>query len=111
MDLSAQLKLDEIPEPQRSTILAALTEIVLSKLALEAYDKLSAEDQAYLDGLDEGTSPDDILAFLQTRIPDLDAMTNRIIDEEKAELAQKTEQLMQTMKSQEPNQPSSANGS
>ncbi len=103
MDLSNQLQLNEIPEPQRSTILAALTEIVLSKLALSVFDKLSNEDQAYLQNLDEGkATPDDVLAFLQSRLPGLDSMINQIIEQEKVELSDKTNQLLQVMQTRTP---------
>ncbi len=94
MDLSKQFDLEQVPEPQRSSILTTLTEIVLSKLTLAAYDKLSPEDQAAIENMDEdSTTPEQIIAFLEARVPDLEQITDTIISDEKAELAAKTQQL------------------
>jgi hypothetical protein len=58
------VKLDDIPKPQQANIVAALTEIVLSRLTEELYLKLSSKDQETLENLSgKEDSQDQILIF------------------------------------------------
>jgi hypothetical protein len=93
-DLTQEFNLQEFPEPARSTILAALTEIVLAKLAEAAYERLSESDRAELEKLPESTDPQTLLNFLHDKVPGLDGLADTIIAEEKAELSEKIRQMV-----------------
>ncbi len=84
-----------LPEPQRKTIVAGLTQVVLLRLVDELSRDLNDEDRKKVEGIVDSNSSEDVLFdFLKTRFPDFDQRVNKIVEEEKVELEQKLQQLL-----------------
>ena len=93
------VKLNDIPQPQQSTIVAAITEIVLSRLTEELYLELNSEDQQTLEKIaEEKDSQNKIFKFLKDRFPDFDERAKKIAVEEKQQLEKKTKTMVEIIK-------------
>lgn len=84
-----------LPEPQRKTIIAGLTQVVLLRLVDDLSQELSVEDRKKVEMLvDENSSENVLFDFLKTRFPDFDQRVSKIVEEEKIELEKKLQQLL-----------------
>ncbi len=89
------VKLSDIPQPQQSTIVAALTEIVLSRLTEELYGQLNEQDKKALEDLtDSEGSQEKVLEFLKSRFPDFEDRARRIAAEEQRDLESKVKTMV-----------------
>ena len=92
------VNIQDIPQPQRSTIVAALTEIVMGRLTEELYMKLSPEDKTELERIAEDPDPrDKIYTFLKSRFPEFEERARQIAVDEKQELEEKVRNMVQVI--------------
>jgi hypothetical protein len=98
MDTLSQFDVSKYPEPQRATVMAALSEIVLMKLARQLYEELSATDQAILDKLDDEPTPEQsqrLWDFFRGHFPDLDARIQKLVEQEQIELKTRLDDMIE----------------
>jgi predicted ATPase with chaperone activity len=69
-----ELELEGVSPDVQETILFALTEATIKKAMMEVADKLSEEDRKVMDKIieKENATPDELLVFLNSKIPNLD---------------------------------------
>jgi len=96
-------KVQDLPEPQRSTIIAGMTQLVLLKLVEQLTEKLSSTDQLELEGMiDRQASEKEIFDFLKTKFPDLEARAEQIAAKERIQLDEKLKQLLELIHKDQP---------
>jgi len=89
-------KVQDLPEPQRSTIIAGMTQLVLLKLVEQLTEKLSSTDQLELEGMiDRAASEKEIFDFLKKKFPDLEARAEQIAAKERIQLDEKMKALLE----------------
>lgn len=89
-----------LPEPQRKTIVAGLTQVVLLRLVDELSKALIDEDRKKVEEMVENNSSEVVLFdFLKSRFPNFDQRVTKIVEEEKIELDQKLQQLLKLINS------------
>jgi len=97
---SALERLDVSPIPQelRIELLSQMTEVALKRIAVEAAERLSSQDQDELLKLQESSSePVEIEAFVRERIPDYDALVETTLNEFLEEMQWNLKTLQTTM--------------
>ncbi len=89
-------RIQDVPEPQRSTLIAGMTQLVLLKLVEELTAKLAPDQQQELEALiDRKASEQEIFDFLKQKFPDLEARAEQIAVRERVELDEKLKQLLE----------------
>lgn len=86
------LDISNIPQELRADLLNTLTEVALKRIAMEAADLMSSEDQDKLLALQkQATDPAELETFVRERIPNYDVLVettlNELLDETQHNLA------------------------
>lgn len=75
------LDVSSIPQELRVELLSQMTEVALKRVAVEAAERLSPDDQDELLKLQESSKePSEIEAFVRERIPDYDALVETTLN-------------------------------
>lgn len=76
------LDVSAIPQELRIELLSQMTEVALKRIAVEAAERLSPQDQDALLKLQESSKePSEIETFVRERIPDYDALVETTLNE------------------------------
>ena len=76
-----RLDVSAIPQELRVELLSEMTEVALKRIAVEAAERLSSQDQDELLKLQESSKePAEIEAFVRERIPDYDALVETTLN-------------------------------
>ncbi len=76
-----RLDVSAIPQELRVELLSQMTEVALKRIAVEAAERLSSQDQDELLKLQESSKePAEIEAFVRERIPDYDALVETTLN-------------------------------
>lgn len=77
-----RLDVSGIPQELRIELLSEMTEVALKRIAIEAAERLSSQDQAALLKLQESSvEPSEIEAFVRERISDYDTLVETTLNE------------------------------
>lgn len=80
-DALERLDVSAIPQELRIELLSQMTEVALKRIAVEAAERLSPEDQdTFLKLQAESGDPAEIEEFVRERIPDYDALVETILN-------------------------------
>ncbi len=81
----AQLGLQELPENKRAELLDQMAQLVERRVMLRLIDALSEDDVIAIAELEE--KPEELLAYMATKVPDITAIIAEETEKVKAELA------------------------
>ena len=86
------LDISNVPEELRVELLHTMTEVALKRIAMEAADLMSSEDQDQLLELQkQATDPAELEVFVREHVPDYNALVeatlNELLDETQHNLA------------------------
>lgn len=82
-NIIAQLGLQELPEDKRAELIDQMAQLVERRVMLRLIDQLSGEDIAAITELEE--KPEELLAFMAQRVPDITAIVAEEADKVKVE--------------------------
>lgn len=71
-DIYKELKLDEMTEADKQSLVIQITDSLIKRLMLRIYDKLKPEDRSEFDKLAESNDSKKVDAFLKLKVPDFD---------------------------------------
>lgn len=94
-NLLAEMGLDGLSEEDKTEVALTISRIIQQNVILRVLDALSEEDKNEFDALlsEKGQNQEEVLAFLQSKIPNLDA----IVDEEIAKFKKDGAELMKNI--------------
>ncbi len=96
-DIIKELGLEELPEGDRAEILEKMTELALKRIAVETLERLSEEDRDALEKLQETASPEEIDAFLKSKIENYEETLQKTINDFKKEMKESINGLKKSM--------------
>ena len=91
--LVSELGIGNLATEAQEKILVSLSESVMKRTLMATFSRLTAEDQHSLDAIIEKENFDELMAFLRTKVSDLDHIMSSKSNEIVAEYKQKREEL------------------
>lgn len=88
-----ELGLEELSEEDRADIVISMSESVLKRIAVNVLEKLSDADREEFEKLQENASPDQIDAFLQSKIENYEQIVEDTVIEFKNEMKESINKL------------------
>lgn len=96
IDLIKELELDRLPEERRDEILSQMSEIIQQRMLLRIFETLTPEDKDTLGSmLDAKADQEQVIHFLQAKIPTLDQIALDEIGKYKKEMIDLVDQAIQ----------------
>ena len=92
-----ELGLGELPEKDQAEILTKMTESVLKRIAVNVLEKLSDADRQEFEKLQESASPEEIDAFLKSKVADYEQMAQKTVVEFKDEIKESINNLKKSL--------------
>lgn len=90
-----EMGLHDLPKEKQEEILVKMTEVLLKKIYLETFEKLSELDREELAKMldTEEAEPEKVEAYLQTKIEDYDGFVKKIVEDFTEEMKRTTGDL------------------
>ncbi|NOY35607.1 MAG: hypothetical protein GXP44_01655 [bacterium] len=92
-----ELGLEELSEEGQMEMVTKMTESVLKRIAINALEKLSDEEREEFEKLQENASPEEIDAFLRSKIGDYEQMIKETVVEFKNEIKESISRLKKSL--------------
>jgi len=93
-DIISLLGLENLPEEEKTVLLAKMTEIVTSRITLRVLDILEEADKKKFDVLiKKNASPEEVNKFLTSKLKNLDAIQTAEILKFKQEITEDAERI------------------
>lgn len=85
--LIEELGLSDLSQDKQEQLIAKMTEVLLKRIFLETMEKLDDQGkQEYEKLIEEGTTPEKMEEFLNSKISNYDALVKKIVDDFKEEM-------------------------